>query len=259
MAGSSAANMPATSLSRIAAKTSGGGRRLRPSDRTPARRRRPGCAPHRAATRGRPRAGRRSRRARPVADAPARRRSRLAARRCRARRAISQHAHGDRGVRALMAPAQADRKAGGIRVARADRVARRGCARCLRSPRAASGSQRPDDDRHARLDDAGLLERDRRERRAEMQLMIEGDRRDRASAIGGRRRWWRRAGRRARPRAPRRRRPRARNSSNATAVVHLEERRLDVERAVRAQLVDRVAHVGDRGRQRGVRRPAGRR
>ncbi len=39
--------------------------------------------------------------------------------------------------------------------------------------------QRPDDHRHARLDDAGLLERDLPQRRPEIQLVIEGDRGDR--------------------------------------------------------------------------------
>ena len=39
--------------------------------------------------------------------------------------------------------------------------------------------ERPDDDRHARLDDAGLLDRDLAQRRAEIALMIERDRGDR--------------------------------------------------------------------------------
>ncbi len=64
--------------------------------------------------------------------------------------------------------------------------------------------QSSDHERHARLRDAGLLERDLRQRVPEVSLVVEGDRGDRGDRRR-QRRWSRRSVRRGRPR--RRRRP----------------------------------------------------
>ena len=67
------------------------------------------------------------------------------------------------------------------------------------------GRLRPDDAGHARLQDAGLLERDLLETLAEERLVIERDRRERGEPRAARSHWSHRAGRRARSPAARRR------------------------------------------------------
>ena len=112
------------------------------------------------------------------------------ARRCRARRACSSRRTRDRGVAiADGAPREADRVMRVERIARARRGSIGGAAaRRRRSDRSAAARVRiaavADDHRHARLDDAGLLDRDLAQRRAEVLLVIEGDRRDRGRPPG---------------------------------------------------------------------------
>ena len=186
-AGSSAANMPVDVLVAHRGEHERARRAaLRSEGRTRARRRRPGCARRRAAARGRPaaaadRGGPASRGcARPAAIACGGTRDAARVEHARAGAARRRRSRADGRRRRPTVDAVARR----VRDRRESSSARRARARPRSMAAAASGSSAPDDDRHARLDDAGLLERDLAQRRAEILLVVEGDRRDRRRRSG---------------------------------------------------------------------------
>ncbi len=159
---------------------------------------------------------------------------------------LTEHRERDCGIAALMRSAQRERESGHIGERRLDQR-RSALARDLLDDRARTVAQLSDDDRDAGFDDARLLERDRLERRSEIELMIERDRRDRAHRrrddVG-----------RVEPAAEadfddgdvdlRSAKQLERDGGR-----HFEEGRLDFERPFVAQRLDEVAPVADRLRE----------
>ena len=218
--------MPSTSLSRMTREDERQRLGCRcPAGTTPAPRRRPDCARRRSAAR--PPSARRSHSSRAghshvgqAGDDRLGRRSWPTP-----RRPALEDRDGDRGVVELVRARRSASVSGGYVAIRSSSRARRRCGaptsrRDLGDARARLPSRQRarSTTRHARLDDAGLLERDLRQRVPEMPLVIERDRRD-GRDRRRQRRWSRRSGRPGRPRRRRRRPPRAERSRTRSRVV----------------------------------------